>query len=126
MHKDKILTIAALIIVLSVDVCAQVVVTSASGKLQGISGEKVVSFRGVPYGKAPVGDLRWKAPSPVEPWSGVRGARLPASRRSTHFKPLGIPKGPHATMACGAPSRSSDLNGQGRPPLQGGEGLKVV
>jgi para-nitrobenzyl esterase len=72
MHKDKILTRAALIIV--ADVCAHVIVTSASGKLQGISGEKVVSFRGIPYGKAPVGDLRWKAPSPVEAWSGVRKA----------------------------------------------------
>ena len=35
-------------------------------------------------------------------------------------------KSRRATMACGAPSRSSDLNGQGRPPLQGGEGLNVV
>ena len=33
-----------------------------------------------------------------------------------------ILKSPHATTACGAPSRSSDLNGQGRLPLQGGEG----
>jgi hypothetical protein len=49
-------------------------------------------------------------------------APLPASRRSTHCKPWGILKSPHATTACGAPSRSSDLNGQGRPPLQGGEG----
>src|SRR6202008_1560007 len=32
----------------------------------------------------------------------------------------------HVTTACGAPSRSSDLNGQGRPLLQGGEGLNVV
>jgi hypothetical protein len=40
----------------------------------------------------------------------------------SHFKPLGILKSPHATTACGAPSRSSDLNGQGRPPLKGGEG----
>jgi hypothetical protein len=53
-------------------------------------------------------------------------ALLPASRRSTNFKPLGILKSPHATTACGAPSRSSDLKGQGRPPLQGGEGLNVV
>jgi len=53
-------------------------------------------------------------------------APLPAPRRSTHFKPLGILKSPHATTACGAPSQSSDLNGQGRPPLQGGEGLNVV
>ena len=59
-------------------------------------------------------------------WGACTPAPLPASRRSTHFKPLGILKSPHATTACGAPSRSSDLNGQGRPPLQGGEGLNVV
>src|SRR3974377_1639703 len=39
----------------------------------------------------------------------------------TFHKPLGILKSPHATTACRTPSRSSDLNGQGRPPLQGGE-----
>jgi hypothetical protein len=55
-------------------------------------------------------------------WGACTPAPLPASRRSTHFKPLRILKSPHATTACGAPSRSSDLNGQGRPPLQGGEG----
>jgi hypothetical protein len=59
-------------------------------------------------------------------WGACTPAPLPAPRRSTHFKPLGILKSPHATTACGAPSRSSDLNGQGRPPLQGGEGLNVV
>jgi hypothetical protein len=51
---------------------------------------------------------------------------LPASRRSTHFKPLGILKSPHATTAGGTPSRSSDLNRHCRPPLQEGEGLNVV
>ena len=55
-------------------------------------------------------------------WGACTPAPLPASRRSTHFKPLGILKSPHATTACKASSRSSDLNGQGRPPLQGGEG----
>src|SRR5258707_14258789 len=54
-------------------------------------------------------------------WGACARAPLPAPRRSTHFKPLGILKSPHATTACGAPSRSSDLNGQGRPPLQGGK-----
>src|SRR5271167_363579 len=41
-------------------------------------------------------------------WGACTPAPLPASRRSTHFKPLGILKSPHATTACGAPSRSSD------------------
>src|SRR6202007_2796226 len=55
-------------------------------------------------------------------WGAYTPAPLPASRRSTHFKPLGILKSPHATTAFGGASWSSDLNGHGRPPLQGGEG----
>src|SRR3984885_9314212 len=37
-------------------------------------------------------------------WGACTPAPLPASRRSTHFQPLGILKGPHATTACGAPA----------------------
>ncbi|SOD80549.1 carboxylesterase/lipase family protein [Spirosoma fluviale] len=29
-------------------------------------------FRGIPFAAPPVGNLRWKAPQPVIPWSGVR------------------------------------------------------
>ncbi|MEZ0484935.1 carboxylesterase/lipase family protein [Fibrella aquatica] len=29
-------------------------------------------FRGIPFAAPPVGPLRWKAPQPVEPWTGVR------------------------------------------------------
>jgi para-nitrobenzyl esterase len=29
-------------------------------------------FRGIPYATPPVGDLRWKPPQPVTPWSGIR------------------------------------------------------
>lgn len=31
-------------------------------------------FRGVPFAKPPVGDLRWKAPQPAEHWEGIRKA----------------------------------------------------
>ena len=31
-------------------------------------------FRGIPFAAPPVGDLRWKAPQPVESWPGVRPA----------------------------------------------------
>jgi para-nitrobenzyl esterase len=31
-------------------------------------------FKGIPFAAPPVGDLRWKAPQPVQPWSGVRSA----------------------------------------------------
>lgn len=34
--------------------------------------EKLSMYFGVPFAKPPVGELRWKAPQPLEPWSGVR------------------------------------------------------
>jgi len=45
-----------------------------SGKLAGVTSGDVVSFKGVPFAKPPVGDLRWRSPQPVEPWAGVRAA----------------------------------------------------
>ena len=36
------------------------------------SGVRV--FRGLPFAAPPVGENRWKAPQPVEPWEGVRDA----------------------------------------------------
>ncbi len=33
---------------------------------------RIAVFRGVPYAKPPVGDLRWQAPQPAEDWDGVR------------------------------------------------------
>ncbi len=49
-------------------------VTTDYGKLRGLVGKdpRITVFRGVPYAKPPVGDLRWKAPQPLEPWEGVR------------------------------------------------------
>lgn len=34
----------------------------------------VLAWLGVPFAKAPVGDLRWKAPQDPEPWTGLRTA----------------------------------------------------
>ncbi len=48
-----------------------------AGPLSGVLvGERqdVVAFRGVPYAKQPVGELRWRPPRPLEPWTGVRAA----------------------------------------------------
>lgn len=45
------------------------------GDIEGIAGEGVVRFLGVPFAKKPLGSLRFRAPQPVEPWDGVLPAK---------------------------------------------------
>lgn len=45
-----------------------------SGKTIGETGKEVRAYLGIPYAAPPVGNLRWKPPQPVVPWSGVRDA----------------------------------------------------
>src|SRR5690242_20364041 len=48
----------------------------ANGQLAGVPGtdSSITVFRGVPFAAPPVGDLRWRAPKPAEPWQGVKKA----------------------------------------------------
>lgn len=45
-----------------------------AGKIQGIWQEKnqIAVFKGVPYAQAPIGSLRWRAPQPLQKWSGIK------------------------------------------------------
>ncbi|MEO8621571.1 MAG: carboxylesterase family protein [bacterium] len=54
---------------------ASPVVAIDAGSLAGaVDTSGVMLFRGVPYAAPPVGNLRWRAPSPVANWSGTRAA----------------------------------------------------
>jgi len=71
--KKLVLTVIALVIAPQLFSQAGGVATE-SGKLQGVTQGQVESFKGVPFAAPPVGDLRWRAPQPVQPWSDVRQA----------------------------------------------------
>jgi para-nitrobenzyl esterase len=46
----------------------------AGGRIAGVVANDIVSFKGIPFAAPPVGPLRWKAPEPVKPWTGVKQA----------------------------------------------------
>ncbi len=50
-------------------------VKTQKGILEGFEQDGVKKFLGVPFAQPPVGELRWKAPRPVQPWEGVRQAK---------------------------------------------------
>jgi para-nitrobenzyl esterase len=51
-------------------------VTVTGGKIEGrlMSSGSGAVFKGIPFAQPPVGDLRWREPQPVKPWSDVRQA----------------------------------------------------
>lgn len=74
-HRMPLLA-AALLLATPVMLAAQPsggpVIRIDSGQVRGSVGDGVASWKGIPFAAAPIGALRWRAPQPVTPWSGVR------------------------------------------------------
>lgn len=67
--------VAALLLAMAFTSNAQERVKTANGVVEGVTESSGIrSFKGVPFGAPPVGDLRWKPPQPVANWTGVRKA----------------------------------------------------
>jgi para-nitrobenzyl esterase len=47
------------------------VVTIQQGRLSGLQRDDHIAWRGIPYAQPPVGELRWRAPRAVAPWTGT-------------------------------------------------------
>ena len=42
-----------------------------TGDLEGLPDGSLAVYKAIPYAAPPVGDLRWRAPQPAKPWTGV-------------------------------------------------------
>ncbi|XP_063709088.1 uncharacterized protein LOC134837636 [Culicoides brevitarsis] len=54
----------------------EVLIDTKSGRVKGLYkesllGDEYFSFQSIPYAKAPIGELRFKAPVPIDPWEGT-------------------------------------------------------
>ncbi len=51
-------------------------VKTDAGYISGLEQDDLRVYLGIPFAAPPVGDLRWRPPAPVEPWTGVRQATV--------------------------------------------------
>jgi para-nitrobenzyl esterase len=72
--KKIALAIAAVLIAAASATAATAPVKTEGGLVQGVDGDGVTIFRGIPFAAPPVGDLRWRAPQPAAHWQGVKQA----------------------------------------------------
>ena len=49
-----------------------IMVQVEGGTVRGAVANGVISWKGIPYAAPPVGDLRWRNPQPVQPWTEVK------------------------------------------------------
>ncbi len=66
--------LVAQILILSFTACRPVTLqmTIEGGTIEGVQlNETVKAYLGIPYAQPPVGELRWRAPQPVQAWGGV-------------------------------------------------------
>ncbi|WP_215228372.1 carboxylesterase/lipase family protein [Erythrobacter sp. 3-20A1M] len=55
----------------------QVAVTGGTIAGEMAEGGGALVFRGIPFAAPPIGERRWKAPQPVQPWTGVKETTEP-------------------------------------------------
>jgi para-nitrobenzyl esterase len=70
-HIRRIVVLFTLLLISAQPAFADPVKT-ANGLLEGTTEKDLRIFQGIPFAAPPVGELRWKAPQPVQNWNGVK------------------------------------------------------
>jgi para-nitrobenzyl esterase len=79
--------------------------TTTQGEVVGGQGRNGShAWLGIPFAAPPVGDLRWRAPSPPQNWSGTRSALSYGSACPQYASPIGG----DTTVPLGQPTGSED------------------
>ncbi len=75
------------------------VVSVAQGRLRGVWREDLWSFSGIPYARAPIGELRWRPPQVPESWGEIRDASTfgPIAPQSAAVPGITSPSDPEAS-----------------------------
>ena len=75
-HMALLIMISAVVAAPPLTAAIKGPVKTKSGRVSGLHGSdpSVMAFKGIPFAAPPVGELRWRAPQPPQPWQGVRVA----------------------------------------------------
>ncbi len=107
------------------------VVSVAQGRLRGVWRGDLWSFSGIPYGRAPIGALRWRPPLEAEGWSEIRDASTfgPIAPQSVAVPGVTSPADPAASephsedclslniWTPALPESPTEAPGRGRPVM---------
>ncbi|RZI86741.1 MAG: carboxylesterase family protein [Rubrivivax sp.] len=56
------------------------IVSTSHGAVSGVLSQGVRQYLSIPFAAPPLGELRWQAPQPSAPWSGVRDGSVSSKR----------------------------------------------
>ena len=74
MRQRSIRLLAAALVCASAFAQSEPTTSVTGGKIRGRAVDRGAVFKGIPFAAPPEGQLRWKPPMPVKPWTGVRDA----------------------------------------------------
>jgi para-nitrobenzyl esterase len=94
-----------------------------TGAQEQVDGQKVWTFKGIPYAAPPVGELRWKPPEPVTPWTEPLACTSfgPACPQPAMFEILDI-----VSLSAGAQDEDCLYLNVWSPAKSAGERLPVM